>query len=244
MNHPALPLPADAPFDEAWFTTGVRPRRAALWRGVEAQHVISTMRLVDSAAEQQVLEQLIEGSKPPLPAGAGGGHYLLTTPFRYRPPHASRFRHAGTPGLWYGGETLRVACAEVAYWRWRFLCDSGIFADAALHTQHTFYRAQAAGAAIDLTKPPWAASAAIWRHPLDYDGCQRLAAAAAERTVAWIRYASVREPQGFCGVVLAPAALSLKPGFAQQTWACKTTRAGVWLRHDEDAFSFDAAAWV
>ena len=29
-------------------------------------------------------------------------HYLLSTPFRYRPVHASRFRKAGSLGLWYG----------------------------------------------------------------------------------------------------------------------------------------------
>jgi hypothetical protein len=32
------------------------------WRGVEAQHVVSTMRLVDSLAEQAILEQLLEAS--------------------------------------------------------------------------------------------------------------------------------------------------------------------------------------
>ena len=174
----------------------MQPRRAALWRGVEAQHLVSTMRLVDSAADQQVLEQLIEASRLPLPAGAEEQHDLLATPFRLRPPHESRFRRAATPGLWYGAETLRTACAEVGYWRWRFLRDSQAFdADAALHTQHMFYRAQVAGSAIDLTKPPWNASAALWRHPSRYNACQRLAAAAAEYAVAWIRYASAREPR-------------------------------------------------
>ena len=43
---------------------------------------------------------------------------------------------------------------------------------------------------------------------------------------------------------LVPAALTLKPGFAQQTWACKTTHDSVWLCHDDDAFSFDAADWA
>jgi hypothetical protein len=51
---------------------------------VEAQHVVSTMRLVDSAAEQDLLEQLLEGSKPALPPAARPLHYLLATPFRYR----------------------------------------------------------------------------------------------------------------------------------------------------------------
>ena len=63
----------------------VAQRSAVGWRGVEAQHIIATLRLVDSPAEQQALEQWLEESKPPLPPDvAPRQHYLLTTPFRYR----------------------------------------------------------------------------------------------------------------------------------------------------------------
>ena len=34
------------------------------WRVVEAQHVVSTMALVDTLAEQALLEQLLDDSKP------------------------------------------------------------------------------------------------------------------------------------------------------------------------------------
>ena len=86
-------------FDLAWFETAA-PRRMRAWCGVEAQHVVSTMRLVDTPAEQDLLEQLLEGSKPPVPPTALPKHYLLTTPFRYSPAHASRFRkpHARASG--------------------------------------------------------------------------------------------------------------------------------------------------
>ena len=59
------------------------------WRVVEAQHRASTMRLVDTLAEQRALEDLLEASKPPVPAEARHLHYLLATPFRYRSPHGS-----------------------------------------------------------------------------------------------------------------------------------------------------------
>jgi len=52
---------------------------------VEAQHTASTMRLVDSLEEQASLELVLEESKPPLPPEARRLHYLLATPFRYRP---------------------------------------------------------------------------------------------------------------------------------------------------------------
>jgi hypothetical protein len=53
------------------------------WRLVEAQHRVSTLKLVDTVEEQTVLEEQIQGTKPPLPPGAERLHYLLSTPFRY-----------------------------------------------------------------------------------------------------------------------------------------------------------------
>lgn len=232
-----------APLRAYWFDSGLAPRAAKLWRGVEAQHLVATMKLVDSASEQHLLEDLLESSKPAWPAQGAGLHYLIATPFRYRPLHESRFRPAGSPGLWYGAETLEVACAEVAYWKWRFLCDSDALRDTALHTQHTFFEARVAGACVDLTAPPWNASAKAWTHPTRYADCQALAQAARDRDVAWIRYSSARSKPGVCGVALTPAALSLDAGFAQQTWSCKTTRAAVYLRHAQQSFSFETVKW-
>jgi hypothetical protein len=240
---PPAPVPEPA-FEQAWFRSGVRQRTEAMWRGVEAQHVIASMKLVDNAAEQHLLEELLETSKPAPPRTPHPLHYLLFTPFRYRPAHPSRFRPAHTPGLWYGAVELETACAEVAYWKWRFLMDSAALADQALHTQHTFFQAEVSGRCINLGARPWSASATRWQHPTDYSACHRLAAAAREHEVAWIRYASARRQRGTCGVALVPASLSLKPGFPQQTWACKSTRTTVFLQHDDMRYSFDALSWA
>ena len=75
--------------------------------GVEAQHRVATLRLVDSPEDQATLERLLETSKPPLPEAAQGLHHLLATPFRYRSPYGSRFRAGTDPGVWYGGEGAR-----------------------------------------------------------------------------------------------------------------------------------------
>ncbi|MBV8876721.1 MAG: RES family NAD+ phosphorylase, partial [Gammaproteobacteria bacterium] len=83
-----------------------------LWRVVEAQHTASTMRLTDSLEEQSLLEAVLEESKPPLPLAVRRLHYLLATPYRYRPHLGSRFRAALEPGVWYGAEALRTALAE------------------------------------------------------------------------------------------------------------------------------------
>ena len=58
----------------------------AAWRVVEAQHRVSTMKLVDTLAEQSVLESLIDATKPPLPPECRRLPYLLSTAFRYGAP--------------------------------------------------------------------------------------------------------------------------------------------------------------
>jgi RES domain-containing protein len=228
----------------AWFASGVRTKAAKLWRGVEAQHVVSTMRLADDPVEQRVLEELLETSKPAIPADASDRHYLLFTPFRYRSPLGSRFRRAHDPGVWYGAEELGTACGEVAYWKWRFLMDSDALRATALHTEHTFFRAQVRGRCADLTSSPWRAASRAWTHKSDYAQCQALGEAARKHEVAWIRYAAVRVAQGFCAAVFKPNALSLTEPFEQQTWACKTTAQGVWLqRAGGERYGFSATEW-
>jgi hypothetical protein len=83
---------------------------------VEAQHIASTMKIVDNEAEQTLLENLLEDSKPVQPTlGRGNGprvHYLLATPFRYTPAcGGSRFRALTDPGVFYGAESVLSAHA-------------------------------------------------------------------------------------------------------------------------------------
>lgn len=232
-------------WQDAWFRNGIGRKDSALWRGVEAQHMVATMRLVDDLAEQEVLERLLEVSKPPQPAKTHGMHFLLFTPFRYRSPHASRFRIPVDPGIWYGAEEIRTACAEVAFWKWRFLMDSAGLASGALHTEHTLFEAAVAGSCADLTTKPWSGSSATWRHASDYSGCQAFAREARSRQVGWIRYGSVRWARGYCGAVLDPMCLTMPEPMRQQTWACKSTAAGSYMRHASsgEGIDFPATLW-
>jgi hypothetical protein len=50
-----------------WFDAGVAPQTMTAWRGVEAQHVVSTMRLVYTDDEQSELERILETSNPARP---------------------------------------------------------------------------------------------------------------------------------------------------------------------------------
>ena len=141
-------------WNPGWVQEHTQPLAMHAFRMVETQHIAATMRLVDTAAEQDLLEQMLDASKPPLPPEAQGIHYLLAAPFRYLPPTGSRFRSAHMPGIWYGADDPYCACAEIAYWRQRFLLDSAGLITQHLLTDHSLYEAAVQGRAIDLQSPP------------------------------------------------------------------------------------------
>jgi hypothetical protein len=200
----------------------------ALWRVVEAQHTASTMRLTDSLEEQALLEAVLEESKPALPAAVRRLHYLLATPYRYRPQLGSRFRAAREPGVWYGAEELRTALAEKSYWRVRFLLDSPATPDLKPVPHTAFKAAVRSRAALDLTRAPLARDRALWTHPASYRSTQALAASALEAHIELIRYESVRDPEhAACVAVLDPLAFGRGKPHALETWFIAAARSRV-----------------
>lgn len=208
------------------------------------------MPLVDSAAEQAVLERLVEASKPPVPREVArlNLHWLLFTPFRYAPPPGgSRFRGPNDPGVFYGADHPRTACAEVGYWRWRHLRDSPGIATMPPRPQ-TIFRVPVSGAAIDLREPPFAGDRERWTHRSDYTGCQALARTARAAGVQWLRYESVRDSRrGGCGAVFDAAAFASRSPVEQQGWILTVTQSRVvWQRSDPlnpGVLEFSAAGW-
>ena len=191
-----------------------------IWRIVESQHVASTMKVVDDADEQAVLEALLEGSKPLIPREAAHLDYLLATPFRYWPrPGGSRFRAVGDPGVFYGAEDVRTAAAEVGYWRWRFLKDAVSLARLG-PVPHTAFSAEIGTLVIDLQAPPFSSQARLWEDPADYASTQALASVAREAKLGAIQYRSVRaSAPAWCMAVLEPGAFAKPaPNPVQQTW--------------------------
>ena len=208
------------------------PFQGVLWRAVEAQHVVSTRALVDTLAEQHVLERLLEEGKPPVPGGAARLHYLLFTPFRYAPPPGgSRFRAPSDAGVFYAADARRTACAELGYWRWRHLLDVPAL-DSMPSRPQTVFRVKLATQAVDLRELPFRRDRAEWTKPDDYSGCQRFGASAREAGIGAIRYESVRDPQhGGCCAVLSPSAFARPSPLEQQTWMLSVSRDRVvWQR--------------
>ncbi len=217
------------------------------WRAVEAQHQIASMRLAGGQLrDQALLEEILEDAKPPLPNGLTGLHWLLATPFRYRPAaQGSRFRRLDDPGVFYGAEDRQTACAEAGYWRLRFWLDSeGLRGRSATLELTLFEFHGAASCALDLTRPPFAADHAVWTHPDDYPGTQALAGLARDAAISLLRYESARWPAGFCLAVLTPAvfrAVAEPYRRQQQTWhlLLSPPHDVVWQRQlERESFSF------
>jgi hypothetical protein len=216
---------------------------------VESQHQVSTRKLVDSADEQALLEQLIDGAKPPDHTG-GRLHYLLFTPFRYPPlPHGSRFGRRRERGIWYGSLERRTAFAEVAYYRLLFL--EGTHASlGTITTPLTAFRAAlrtTRGIALD--ERPFDAFREVIASPTSYDDTQSLGEAMREAGVEAFTYPSARDANG--GVNVA-AFLPLVFGRARPTslesWHCAASRERVDVTRGDyfrrETFSFARAQFL
>src|SRR5579863_265678 len=159
-----------------------RRRESDCWRLVEAQHRVSTLKLTDTLAEQALLEDLLEETKPRLPPEAQGLHYLMAAPFRYGAPYpiGSRFRRAGkTLGVFYGAERPQTAAAEIAFHRLLFYAESPGTPWPANAAEYTAFNAPVrTSAALDLTLPPLDRDQALWTDLRNYEPCQALAEAA------------------------------------------------------------------
>lgn len=97
------------------------------WRIVEDQSKSTTRKFADSTDAHELLEALIESSKPPIKYYGDEHyfkkiHYLLSTPFRYPPlPWGSRFGTRFERGIFYAAKDLTTALSEKAYYKLAFL---------------------------------------------------------------------------------------------------------------------------
>ena len=212
-------------------STELRRHAGCGWRLVEAQHRVSTLRVVDALDEQALLEDILDESKAAVPAECRHLHYLLFTPFRYGTPRpqGSRFRRAGrTPGVFYASERVETAVAEIVFHRLLFLADSPatLWPDNA--AEYTGFAARlATERALDLTRPPLSAQEDVWTRPEDYGPCQRLADDCRAAGGQLIRYRSVRDPQGGVNLaVLDCSAFAHPEPLERQSWRIRLTPTG------------------
>jgi hypothetical protein len=221
----------------------LRPLQGSPWRVVEAQHLVSTRKLVDALEEQVLLEELLETSKPPnvTPRQL---HVLLATPFRYPPlKHGSRFGGRYEPSLWYGSDSQRTLFAELSYYRLVFL--EGTSAEiGTLRTWHTAFTVRfRTSKGLDLTRAPFDARREEIASPTSYAASQALGSEMRESGVEAFRFPSARDSARGTNIgIFTPAAFGAARPRSFETWHCTASRERVEVvRRDffeERAFTF------
>lgn len=206
----------------------LRPLRLVAWRVVEAQHEVSTRKLVDSAAEQELLETLIDRVKPPAVTGTRQ-HYLLFTPFRYPPlRNGSRFGSRQERGIWYGADAPRTAFAEVAYYRLLFLAGTHAVLNLLSAALSAFSVRMRSERAISLDMPPFSAHDKSISSPTSYAASQQLGREMRAAGVELVRFRSARDVLGGVNVAaFTPAVFHSASPQNFQRWHCSATTAMV-----------------
>jgi hypothetical protein len=197
---------------------------------VEAQHRVSTMKLVDTLAEQGLLESIVDRSKPAVPPECEPLHYLLSTPFRYGAPYpsGSRFRRAGmTPGVFYASKSPATAVAEMAFHRLLFFADAPGVPWPSDAGDYTAFSVRFRARGVDLSVSPFDRDRARWIHPTDYAPCQALSDTAREASVDALRYPSARDREGVNIALLRCRAFAVREPIERQAWRVSLNAHGV-----------------
>jgi len=204
-----------------------------VWRVVEDQFQNSTLKLVDSVQEQNVLEEILDDlGKPPKPTDRqfDGLHFLLYTPFRYPPFHGgSRFATRRERGLWYGALEVTTALIEKAYYRLVFLLGTAADLGSVEQPWSSFSVTAKTERAIDLTLAPFVSYESRISSPTSYASSQPLGRAMRQDGVALCKFTSARDQASGVNVALfAPAFESAQVAESTHVgWMSRSTQEGV-----------------
>lgn len=207
------------------------------WRVVETQETAATMAITHSAAEQSRLEELLDSSKPKIPADCKGLSYLLMTPFRYPPlRYGSRFGSTWERGIFYGSCELKTAFAETAVYFWLFQQGPTTLGPLEqIRDQRTAFSVKLISQkALDLHSDNFTLAHDKIKRPDSWDYTQQLGKQLRELGTEFIIYPSSRLAGGKNIAVFSPLAFAEKDPAQQQLWhvrfttdSCVFVRAGI-----------------
>lgn len=192
-----------------------RTYEGEIYRLVEGQHFIATRKLVDSDEEQNILEELIDKSKPPVSTRNSRGelHYLLYTPFRYPPlKTGGRFHTRAEQSVFYGAEELKTSMTEIAYGRFVFM-EKTEAKFASMQVPYTHFAVKlSCKKSVFLTEKPFAAQKAKISDQTSYAYSQSLGSTMRKSGTELFTYFSARVPDAVnVGLFSSEAFASNKP---------------------------------
>lgn len=213
-----------------------QPFRGDVVRIIESQEQVATTRIVANLEEQDLLEQMLESSKPG--ALEGELHYLLATPFRYPPlRYGSRFGSTLEPSLFYASLELQTCLQECAYYRFIFWYDMATEPPNPIITQHTTFEvALDSERCVDLRGAQYDAIRNEITSADSYRDSQALGSQLREAGAQMLVFESARGP-GSNVAVYAMDVFDGGPG-AQEQWHSEVSGEQVLLRGVPGLFRF------
>lgn len=211
--------------------TNIRAINETAWRFVALQEKISTRKLVDSIEEQNVLDELIEKSKPTLAIAQTKFHPLLYTPFRCPPlKHGSRFGKRTEPSLWYGSLNIEAVMAEKAFYQLSLINASDVIFGIVSSPVNIFSVKLKIVNGVKLNEEPFIKYKDQISSPINYEVSQLLGARMRANNLDGFTFISARDKKMGVNVGLLKinAFANQNPDEGSfQTWQCNTTKINV-----------------
>ena len=208
-----------------------------LYRIVESQVQVATRAYSDSLSEQQLLEELIEDSKPPDPKVENSLNYLLTTPFRYPPLEwGSRFGTSDELGIFYGSHSIHTTLAESAYYRLLFRNSIHYTnTDDMIQTEHTLFSIDyISDRGIKLHKSPFDKFRSDLTDAINYEQTQKIGKVMRSSGVEVFEYESARDPEkGTCVGLFSIKAFKQNSPESQSQLFCDTNAHSVTFKRTQ-----------
>ncbi|GGF91160.1 MULTISPECIES: RES family NAD+ phosphorylase [Cysteiniphilum] len=212
------------------------------YRIVEAQEINATRQLVDTLDEHELLENMIESSKPTNPYKMDSYHYLLSTPFRYPPlNYGSRFGAVHEPSLLYASIKESTCIAECAFYRLNFYYSMTKQPPKTLKSQHTLFTASfQTSKAIDLTDQVFSKYTGKLIHKSDYSFTQRLGSDLRNKGFDCVIYTSARDPSHGLNIALYnPSPLKEDKPISTHEWYSEVSKEVVQFKNIRTKESYE-----
>ncbi|MCB0341452.1 MAG: RES family NAD+ phosphorylase [Pseudobdellovibrionaceae bacterium] len=190
-------------------------------RIVEAQAQQARFKLVDSIEEVEILEELLENQKPPVPKDDKSDDKLVFTPFRYPPlRHGSRFGKKTERGIWYGAKNLVTDFYEAIYYRFLFREHSpALKYDEQNFSMTSFKVSIKTKKCVDLTKRPFAQHRDRISAPDSYVDSQQLGSEMRSMGVEAFKYFSARtKGEELSYGIYTPRVIKMESGIQKDHW--------------------------
>ena len=206
----------------------IQPLANEVFRIIESQEQAATSSLVDQLGDLEILNQLIDNTKPTVKALKKQPHYLILTPFRYPPLlHGSRFGKKTETSLFYGSYNRETVLAEAAYYHFLFWSGMETPPKQGYITQHSIFSVNySIQKGLQLQSEPFCNVRNVLTNPGSYQETQTLGSEMRKANIEGFEFISARDENvGINLALFSPTAFPLRQSqrlTSKQELMCET----------------------